>query len=190
MRNDHSWDCDGYSDNKLCTCLPMTTTWREKRAMNLFEEIHNKKAELDRMIQEFGEKAIKEYLQEFWDQNPEILEIMWHQYTPYFNDGDPCEFGVYDVRAKFVDTPGVEDEAEDDYYTEYEDVWDISWRLWPDVDHKVRQENVDNHKSASALKKLNAIWQSNESALRSVFGEHSQIKANREKITVEDYEHD
>ncbi len=26
-----------------------------------------------------------------------ILAATWHQYTPYFNDGEPCEFSVYDL---------------------------------------------------------------------------------------------
>lgn len=38
---------------------------------------------------------LRDYLNEAWDQG--ILAITWHQYTPGFNDGEPCEFSVYDV---------------------------------------------------------------------------------------------
>ncbi len=26
---------------------------------------------------------------------PGVTEVSWRQYTPYFNDGEPCEFGVH-----------------------------------------------------------------------------------------------
>src|SRR6476661_3962783 len=33
---------------------------------------------------------------EFFANTPEIIYITWDQYTPYFNDGDTCEFSVHD----------------------------------------------------------------------------------------------
>lgn len=26
-----------------------------------------------------------------------LYQISWHQYTPYFNDGEPCEFGLDEI---------------------------------------------------------------------------------------------
>ena len=31
---------------------------------------------------------------EFFDENPELESFGWNQYTPYFNDGDTCEFSA------------------------------------------------------------------------------------------------
>ena len=31
---------------------------------------------------------------------PEIAALRWRQYTPYFNDGEPCTFSVNDLYAK------------------------------------------------------------------------------------------
>lgn len=31
--------------------------------------------------------------------DPVIEKIVWEQYTPYFNDGDPCEFGVHGLEV-------------------------------------------------------------------------------------------
>lgn len=28
-------------------------------------------------------------------EQPGVTEVSWRQYTPYFNDGEPCEFGVH-----------------------------------------------------------------------------------------------
>ena len=32
----------------------------------------------------------------------EIEAVRWRAYTPYFNDGDPCVFGIRGAEAKFV----------------------------------------------------------------------------------------
>ena len=35
-----------------------------------------------------------------------VESIVWDQYTPYFNDGDPCEFIIYDVQVKLSEKFG------------------------------------------------------------------------------------
>lgn len=37
---------------------------------------------------------------------PEVEAVRWEQYTPYFNDGDACEFRIYDASVKLVGVPG------------------------------------------------------------------------------------
>lgn len=39
---------------------------------------------------------------------PGVSEVSWRQYTPYFNDGEPCEFGIHGMRC-VVDGVEVED---------------------------------------------------------------------------------
>lgn len=43
-------------------------------------------------------------------QFPEVVAVRWEQYTPYFNDGDACEFTAHDARVKLV---GAADDAGD-----------------------------------------------------------------------------
>jgi hypothetical protein len=33
---------------------------------------------------------------------PGVEAVRWQQYTPYFNDGEPCEFNVYDFLVRIV----------------------------------------------------------------------------------------
>lgn len=54
----------------------------------------------------FVELACKQ----FFDACPEVEAITWTQYTPYFNDGESCEFSVHD---KYFILVG--DEDPDDY---------------------------------------------------------------------------
>lgn len=49
---------------------------------------------------------------------PQVLAVRWKQYTPYFNDGEPCEFGVrcYSGIVRLADYET--DPEDDDYETE------------------------------------------------------------------------
>lgn len=37
----------------------------------------------------------EEGCKELFARHPEMESFAWSQYTPYWNDGDVCEFGVY-----------------------------------------------------------------------------------------------
>lgn len=67
------------------------------------------------------------YLDNAFDKG--VLAIKWHQYVPGFNDGDPCEFTLYEVlytSNKKVAQAWVEDHSADYYFndenTEYPDL--------------------------------------------------------------------
>ena len=62
-----------------------------------FESLISEQAELQKKFQTEAQKLFKETTKEFFDKNPDITAFTWVQYTPYFNDGEPCEFGVGDV---------------------------------------------------------------------------------------------
>jgi len=40
-------------------------------------------------------------LKEFFKNNESVESVRWRQYTPGFNDGEPCTFGVTDPHLKF-----------------------------------------------------------------------------------------
>jgi hypothetical protein len=41
-----------------------------------------------------AQSAFKEFTADFFEQFPGVKKFGWIQYTPYFNDGDTCEFSV------------------------------------------------------------------------------------------------
>lgn len=55
--------------------------------------IEAKKA-LDEKIKAEGEKSVKSFFKEFFEKRPDVYGVKWNQYTPYFNDGEPCVFRV------------------------------------------------------------------------------------------------
>lgn len=45
-------------------------------------------------VKDEGAKACSALFKTFFSKNPEVTAVGWQQYTPYFNDGDACEFSV------------------------------------------------------------------------------------------------
>lgn len=62
----------------------------------------------------------------FFEAFPEISMIAWTQYTPYFNDGDPCVFRVGE--QIFVAT-GAEEESDEDI----DSIYDLEYLPFPYV---------------------------------------------------------
>jgi hypothetical protein len=59
----------------------------------LNEEIEKAMAQMKSDSQALVEQAA----QELFQAAPEIDCIFWRQYTPYFNDGEPCSFSRHDI---------------------------------------------------------------------------------------------
>ena len=66
------------------------------------QRLQEMQASYNQTIRAEGEAAVRELLQEFFAANPTIAAVKWAQYTPYFNDGDPCIFRVGDPQIKLV----------------------------------------------------------------------------------------
>lgn len=113
-----------------------------------------------------GEAALKASFVEFFAAHPEAAAIQWRQYTPYFNDGEACYFGVCEPAIKTTTSDG------------FIDLWD-------------RNESLSSTLYAD-VKKLSGIIQSSsmESVLKAVFGDHSEITVYPDRITVETCDHD
>jgi hypothetical protein len=72
------------------------------------EEISEKVKELEELKVEFEKRSkelIKASIDIFFENNPLAEAVVWKQYTPSFNDGDPCTLNVGEV---FAYIPAVE----------------------------------------------------------------------------------
>ena len=105
----------------------------------------------------------------YFDIWPEADAFRWTQYTPYFNDGDACVFGLHRVHVKV----GEEDGDHDDGYLEAYDFDSGS----PEHDR---------------LSDIEDMLDSCEDVLQYLFGDHCQVTIwrNKNEATVEEYEHD
>jgi hypothetical protein len=180
----------------------MTTTDRIAR---LNADMAAIKAEIDKLAKEEGGNVIREMMQPIFDLG--ITFVRWTQYTPYFNDGDPCEFGV---NADFeLGWPGgVEDS-----------LWEIGYRLkeftpyqyWGRSEVEAERMNAEykqQHDASrdqavnagitaelieavkEACKPASDFLNANEELLKTAFGDHASITVTPEGIDVDEYQHD
>ena len=154
----------------------------------------------EKMKLEYKKQAqdlFKEMAKEFWDKNPGLTAVKWTQYTPYFNDGDPCVFGVNDVI--FTNAEDHENVSPwGDYEGEDEDVfatWSIADLL------KESTYAISEKERKAALKIIDKIDEQacNEFSLavsqlddvmKDMFGDHVQVTLTRDGFDIEDYDHD
>jgi hypothetical protein len=112
--------------------------------------------------------AFSEASQELFAANPLLESFGWRQYTPYFNDGDECTF-----RAN-TDFPYVNGLDEDDYY-----------------DEKPNENTLteEQRKSLTSVVR-NFLDQFSNEDFKDMFGDHVKVTAYKDRVDVEDYNHD
>ena len=153
--------------------------------MGALDEIRKRKAELTAQIEREGRAALQAAFRTFFDAHPTIQAVRWRQYTPYFNDGEPCTFGLgeltYRVAGQTEDDGG---DYEDGFYSRYSlgSRWDRS-----------RRESVVTDQSAYDLRDACKDFEkevTDEDVFLAVFGDHVMVTATREGFEVESYEHE
>ena len=81
----------------------------------------NKLTELESEMENFVKDKFHPLLISFLEEYPMFKALTWRQYTPYFNDGEPCTFTVHEVNG-FLETPiFTEEDADTNDYGMYED---------------------------------------------------------------------
>lgn len=169
--------------------------------MSLFEEIAEKQLQLQEQIKATGQEALREYYAKFFEDNPTIEAVRWVQYTPYFNDGDPCTFSLSSPEIRFNDgqkKDGWGDDEEDEYGDRYSygdsPYWyeQMSLYTWDEeTKHLPWAERTRTyHPSYEPLQKLERDMNLNEKVFEMIFGDHVQITATREGFQIEEYYHD
>ena len=135
-------------------------------------------------IEELIENSRDSIKQELLELFKEVLEksnyvnrIYWYQYTPYFNDGEPCEFGVYDI---WFQTDPEEDMDMDEEY---------SFSVWSEEYKDYHDHPKEEHQM---YYELTETVQSLGDVLESVFGDHAHISYTKgdEDFLIDHYYHD
>jgi hypothetical protein len=117
---------------------------------------------------------------------PFVKSVNWSQYTPYFNDGSICEFGVNKATVEFK----FDIEESEDIQTEYSSglsAWDLSY-------YKDRVPAIGNL-DPQFLEDFDAfntllVNGTNEDILYETFGDHAEITATQENIVIDECSHD
>jgi hypothetical protein len=166
------------------------------RLTTLREEVEAKRAEMKATAQEVVKEGTKAIFAEYGD----ILEKFgWTQYTPYFNDGEPCNFSMHElvlIEKKADATEGETDDDDDEYYDE---------DGWPYESVGAFSNYSENSKVSSryALDKLDARYVACKEACkqvygaleygdlaRDIFGDHVLVVFTSEGVDVEEHYHE
>lgn len=140
-------------------------------------EINKKKAELTEQLR----KDFPEILKPLFDKSDKINSIGWTQYTPYFNDGDSCEFCTH------FDDLYINGEYQDDIDALD---WRIGYYLKGDERYKFDDSwDLDMYKVVEEFKDvLNSI---DDEFYLDLFGDHVKVTINRYgTVETEEYKHD
>ncbi|MFC7983854.1 hypothetical protein [Streptomyces sp. NPDC057336] len=129
--------------------------------------------------------------------DPTIVEFGWRQYTPYFNDGDPCEFNAHGTWVRTTDDADAdEDELEMWGHRSLGDVKGGEWVDDPDqpgrrkrVGAKYEGPDESRYHRCKALEKA-IEGGAFEVVLLEAFGDHAEVTVCRDGIEVEFYSHD
>lgn len=133
-----------------------------------FNEINQKYIEALRLIQAITTEEIFLMFKEILEEHPDIVNISWIQYTPYFNDGEPCEWSCQEPELTvIIDNSEVEIDS-----------WDI---------------DKDKYKSFKpAYKKILEIYNLiPESVQKNILGNDVKVIISSGKLEIEDWnDHD
>lgn len=139
----------------------------------LLTHVENAKKE----VQAKARTAVGALFKAFFAANEGITAIRWTQYTPYFNDGEPCEFSTNEPYActkkgaKFSQIDDDEDVHEEEDDDLFQDAYDL--RDGP---------------TKEALRSIGRAFDND--IFLAAFGDHAQIIATREGFHVTEYSHD
>jgi hypothetical protein len=135
-----------------------------------------KKKAFDDEVREHGEAALAAEFKRVFDACPEISGIRWRQYTPYFNDGDACEFSVGEFEWAHNQT----DEEFPEWCTDDDD----------DLDEQFGSSYGAEGREAEVQSAVNSLERIPKEIFEVCFDDHASIIATREGFTVEEYSHD
>lgn len=144
----------------------MTTPLNEivEQQKEFFKEVQNK---------------FKEGMKKVFEEVPELHAISWQQYTPSFNDGEPCENCLGEVYFHVDESliPLEEQTGEDDTEDGGVSAWDIKNREGISQEFK------------TFISTFSKEFHELDTLLERIFGTNQQIRIDRNgKITVEEYD--
>lgn len=137
--------------------------------MSTIETFSNKKAQWRKQrddMREEGQKLLFDALQDLFNNNDNLKEISWTQYTPWFNDGDTCEFSTY------ATSPTVNGWSENS---------------WLDYENDESGEQIPDELYKEITTILNIL---DEDDYKEIFGDHVKVVITKEGYEVEEYSHD
>lgn len=153
------------------------------------EKLVEVKEKYQKQMEKEGKKAVVAGAKALFAECPNLQAVRWTQYTPHFNDGEPCEFDVHEPSfgfateeeakklAEYVDHDGDEEDEEEEGESSPGLFWADSWCI--------------KGRGTAPMKEFSKAICGLEDALEAAFGDGVEIVLHRDgSVDVQEYEHD
>jgi len=169
-----------------------------ERLLELSEHIKRAQQQMREHAQEMVKDGTKAIFAEYGDI---VHSFGWLQYTPYFNDGEPCEFGMHElVVVAHEDLEGLDEFEAEERRSEWRYEGSPTFSHYGS-DTKVRETfyggdtnpNFDQrYKDAydACVAIYEALASDGQKLARDVFGDHVEVIFTPQGVDVQEYEHD
>jgi hypothetical protein len=151
--------------------------------MDKFENYKRAKAAYLEALDEFGEDDVVALFRVFFENNPGIYGVLWTQWTPSYNDGEPCEFMVTEQCAFTKDA--LLDVISEERYKE-EILESLEAGDDQEVFSSLNISVLESMPSVGDLKKT-PFPEIDEEILKSVFGDGFRVVVTRNCVYTTEY---
>lgn len=151
---------------------------------NKFELANELQAQYHKALADIKEADFLELFRPMFEQFPQIVAVGWKQYTPSFNDGDPCTFRMGDIYGFMANSGCDEDgEVDESLVMTAEKAHGLSGR---------ELETNSDYEAMQAVEGLEKVFcdltgQISADLAERVFGDGVCIIISKDKITTRDY---
>jgi hypothetical protein len=152
-------------------------------ALDIITEVQNLSETFRKQQQELIDKLKPNFhglFKPFLETHPEIKALTFEAYTPYFNDGDTCEYTVGELKIVPTDE-------------ELEPGWDIGFEE-SEVKYNSSLTDEQRETLTNWFKDLepiqNAFRAIPEEVIEGIVGDHVRVTITLDGVETEDYDHD
>lgn len=150
------------------------------------KELKTLKDNYEKLLREKGQEIMKGAVEEFFKANPEIKTVTWTQYTPFFNDGEPCEFRVGDpyFSMQDVEPEDVPRDPEDDDGQRFYSTWGAKYY----ANARPGMNLAPIEKAGQSFRET--IGAAPHDLFLAAFGDHMKVVLTPDQIYTEEVNHD
>ena len=164
---------------------------QSEKSKLLFEQIAKGKEEINKIKSELSVKIKDNFhglTKELFNSYPELNSFGWTQYTPYFNDGEPCEFSsnhTYPTINGNDENYGESEQPDgilDIVELGSETIWDRKLR------EKILNPNYNSYYDEIVKTVKEFLNQFDDDDMKDLFGNHVSIHITTNGVEVVDYD--
>ncbi len=162
----------------------------------MIKKLNKAREDYNKQLKELGASAADAVAEFLAEKIPEGFAIGWSQYTPYFADGEACEFSVNEPCVFAVSAVEDDEQIVTDTYEALGA--SIGLSKWS-IERYLKAPDAPGYGTPkiegltkTALTELLKAWEElPEDMMKAAFGDHTQVRVNADgTYTTNDYDHD